>query len=104
MNDWKNTIKRVLKTFIQAALGYAVGAISGTEGITKTVIILSVAAGLAAVMNLPTDREPDIELIDGAAVVKRSEATIEEAPLAGQDDMMIDLAGKYGESEGGDNE
>ena len=54
MNDWKNTLKRVIKTFVQAALGYVVGALSGTEGITKAVIITAVAAGLAAVMNLPS--------------------------------------------------
>ena len=38
MKDWKNTLKRAIKTFIQAALGYAVGALSGTDGMTKALL------------------------------------------------------------------
>lgn len=51
---------RAARTFLQAALGYAVANIAGVAedgGITKKALAIlltaSVAAGLAAVMNLP---------------------------------------------------
>ena len=56
----KNMIIRAVRTFIQAALGYAAANIVGLcggEGLTNDaltgLLVASVAAGLSALMNLP---------------------------------------------------
>lgn len=62
--SWKDTLKRTLRTFVQAFLGY-IGAniVAITTGVNdlnvlKTILVgllmSAIAAGLAAVMNLPT--------------------------------------------------
>ena len=61
--DWKEMLRRAGRTFIQAAAGYfAANRVTATTGLTSmdaltTVLIglgvSAVAAGLAAVMNLP---------------------------------------------------
>jgi hypothetical protein len=61
--SWKDTIKRAGRTFFQAFAGYvAANIVTATTGITdfgvlKTALIgiamSAIAAGLAAVMNLP---------------------------------------------------
>jgi hypothetical protein len=78
--DWKNTVKRVIKTFIQAALGYAAvnaTGLIGDDGIKDSALaaflVASIAAGLAALMNLPdhSSKSNGIEEIKGAAIIKR---------------------------------
>lgn len=65
MNKWKETLRRALRTFGQAAIGYIAANIALIEwhdttalkaGITA-LITASVACGLAAVMNLPKGDE-----------------------------------------------
>lgn len=92
MNTWKDTLIRALRTFLQAALGYAAANAAGLiegDGVTKSALsaflVASVAAGLAALMNLPA-KEPNVDFIDGPAVVKKAVESIEELPLAGQDE------------------
>lgn len=54
--------RRALRTFFQAAAGVLTAALANVSGVAESldveaVIILAVATGLAAVMNLPVDRE-----------------------------------------------
>lgn len=54
-HDW---VRRALRTFMQAAFGVIVAAISSASGVVENinvqaVIVLAFSTGLAAVMNLP---------------------------------------------------
>lgn len=54
--------RRALRTFFQAAVGVLAAAIANAAGAVESldveaVIVLAVATGLAAVMNLPADKE-----------------------------------------------
>ena len=56
----KEMIKRALRTFLQAAAGYITGVISGLiempsfgNNVLACLLLFSVAAGLAALMNMP---------------------------------------------------
>lgn len=94
MKDWKNTLYRAARTFVQAALGYAAANVAGVinadgDGMKAALgglILSAVAAGIAALMNLP-ERESEIEHIEGAAVVKKAVVSVDELPLAGQEDI-----------------
>jgi len=66
----KETLRRALRTFVQAAVGYVVahaaitagGVADGSESLKSAIITLvaaSVACGLAAVMNLPKKTQTD---------------------------------------------
>lgn len=70
MSKWKETIRRALRTFGQAAVGYiatnAVVALSGKESdwslMKESLVglaIAGIAAGLAALMNLPDNTKGD---------------------------------------------
>lgn len=94
MNTWKNTVKRAVKTFIQAALGYAAAnaaGIVGGDGITKDalagLLVSAIAAGLAALMNLPdhSGKADGVEYVEGPAVTKRIDESLDDIPMAGQD-------------------
>lgn len=78
-SDTHPTLYRVIRTFIQAAVGVLAAAIAQAAGIVddinwQAVIVLAVSTGLAAVMNLPqkeldipaeetdTDEEPEDEV------------------------------------------
>ena len=68
----RETLRRALRTFLQAALGYAAASlVSNAAGIVKdrdlavALIASSVACGLAAVMNLPKKDYDDKENKDG---------------------------------------
>ncbi len=65
MNKWKETIRRALRTFGQAAIGYVAANIAlinwsdggaWKSGVTA-LITAAVACGLAAIMNLPKGEE-----------------------------------------------
>ena len=90
--NWKNTLWRAARTFVQSALAYVITALGGgvaglydAEGkISKVaiagLIIAAVAAGLAALMNLPEKTLPvDVEfgIIEGGR---------ESAEKGGKDD------------------
>ena len=56
----KEMIKRAARTFLQAAAGYITGVISGViemptfgENVIACLLLSAVAAGLAALMNMP---------------------------------------------------
>lgn len=65
MSKWKETIRRALRTFCQAAIGYIAANIALIEwddaGLAKkgviALITAAVACGLAALMNLPKGEE-----------------------------------------------
>ena len=67
MKNWKETLRRALRTFCQAAVGYLVANITlikwDDRGALKTtaltVITAAVACGLAALMNLPKGGDGD---------------------------------------------
>lgn len=94
----KETVKRALRTFVQAFLGYvcahvalsASGVASGSETLKSalvTFIASALACGLAAVMNLPPH--------DGG---EDSSAFAEEnAPPSGEPDVAV-----RGDTEGGE--
>ena len=91
-----NTLKRTLRTFIQSAAGYIITAIGGglagyydAEGHIDTVaigglIVSAIAAGIAALMNLPeytpatTDREEETEYVECTARMKQTDGEITE--------------------------
>lgn len=95
MNTWKNTVKRAVKTFIQAALGFAVVNATGyigDDGLTKSALaalfVAAISAGLAALMNLPdhAGKANGVEYVEGPAVTKRIGESLDDLPLAGQDE------------------
>ena len=64
-SEWKETLRRALRTFAQAAIGYIAANIALIEwndssawkaGVT-TLITAAVACGIAALMNLPKGEE-----------------------------------------------
>lgn len=63
MSSFGECIRRAVRTFLQAALGYAAANLAGlceSGGVTKSALAAlsaaAVAAGLAALMNLPLRR------------------------------------------------
>lgn len=104
MNNWKNTLWRAARTFCQAAIAYIAanltGLINAGEGVTRTalggLLVSAVAAGLAALMNLPS-RASGIEEVEGASLVKKVVESVDELPLAGQDEPE-GFEGEYAEA------
>lgn len=90
-NTWKNTLVRAARTFLQAAVACIVAGVSGLinsgESITKTALgalcVSAIAAGLAALMNLPANGAP-FDSLGGTESVRRAVESIDELPLAGQ--------------------
>lgn len=96
-SEMKEMLKRALRTFVQAALGYLCanlavsvsGVCSGNESLRSVLITLftaAVACGLSAVMNIPKKAECDSACGDGTV------GSVD-------DDVMAELSG--GISEGG---
>ena len=63
----KEMIRRAARTFFQAAAGYVTGVISGAirlptlgENVLACLLLCAVAAGLAALMNLPADDNGEV--------------------------------------------
>ncbi len=100
-NTWKNTLVRAARTFLQAAVACIVAGVSGLinsgESITKTALgalcIPAIAAGLAALMNLPANGAP-FDSLGGTESVRRAVESIGELPpegpvsMAGQNEPM----------------
>ena len=110
MKDWKNTLKRAIKTFIQAAIAYAaanIAGIVGGAGIKKValagLLVSAFAAGLAALLNLPdhAGKADGVEYVEGPAVTKRIDESLDDIPMAGQDEPGEELP-EEGSGEGGD--
>ena len=88
---WKNTLVRAARTFLQAAVACiaagASGLINSGESITKTALgalcVSAIAAGLAALMNLPASGAP-FDSLGGTEAVRRAVESIGELPMAGQ--------------------
>lgn len=121
---WKNTVKRALRTFFQAALGYLVAALGGgltglydAEGKISRVavgglVVSAVAAGLAALMNLP-EKAQETESVDTETenAPKKVVEDIDELPMAGQtkpafvyDEKRHGECDTDNDEEGGDDE
>ena len=88
--SWKYTLWRAARTFVQVAVPMAAAiiaeAVKGGEGLTKSVVtyavISAVAAGIAALMNLP---EKDLTAGVERVTVNMGVTSIDELPIAGQD-------------------
>lgn len=102
-SEMKEMLKRALRTFVQAALGYLCanlavsvsGVCSGNESLRSVLITLftaAVACGLSAVMNIPKKAECDSACGNGTVGSVGDDGD-------GGDDVMAELSG--GISEGG---
>lgn len=87
---WKNTLVRAARTFLQAAVACIVAGVSGLinsgESVTKTALgalcVPAIAAGLAALMNLPASGA-SFDSLGGTEGVRRAVESIEELPPEG---------------------
>lgn len=87
---WKNTLVRAARTFLQAAVACIVAGVSGLinsgESITKTALgalcVSAIAAGLAALMNLPASGA-SFDSLGGTEAVRRAVESINELPPEG---------------------